>query len=60
MDQMMVDVSDIEDVKIEDVVTLIGHDGNEYISMEEIGTLSGSFNYEVSCGIGKRVKRIYK
>ena len=38
MDQFMVDVTDIPDVKIGDEVTLIGRDGDEVITMEEVGT----------------------
>ena len=59
MDQMMVDVSHIDDVKVEDEVTLIGTDGEAKITMEEVGNLSGSFNYELSCRFTRRVKRIY-
>ena len=36
MDQMMIDVSDIDDVKTEDIVTLIGRDGNEEITVEQV------------------------
>jgi alanine racemase len=59
MDQMMVDVTHIPDVEIEDTVTLIGKDKDEYISIEELADKAGSFNYEMACGIGKRVKRVY-
>ena len=59
MDQMMVDISDIEGVRLEDVVTLVGRDGEERISVEEIADLAGSFNYEFTCDISKRVPRIY-
>lgn len=59
MDQMMVDITDIPNVKLEDTATLIGRDGDEFISIEELSNKAGSFNYEMSCGIGKRVKRIY-
>lgn len=59
MDQMMVDVTHIPDVKVEDVVTLVGQDGDEYISVEEAADLAGSFNYEFICDISKRVPRIY-
>lgn len=59
MDQMMVDVTNIEDVKIEDEVTLVGKDGENVITVEELAEIAGSFNYEFVCGIGKRVKRIY-
>ena len=51
MDQMMVDVTDIPGVQAGDTVTLIGTDGDETISMEEIAAAAGSFNYEFACGI---------
>jgi alanine racemase len=61
MDQFMVDVTDIkEPILVGDVVTLIGKDGGESITMEELGDLSGRFNYELACDLGKRVPRIYK
>ncbi len=59
MDQFMVDVSGIEDVKEGDLVTLIGVDGEERITMEELGDLSGRFNYELACNLGKRIPRVY-
>jgi len=59
MDQFMVDVSDIDDVKVGDEVTLVGRDGNEFISVEELSSLAGSFNYEFVCDIGKRIPRVY-
>lgn len=59
MDQFMVDVTDIEEVKEGDHVVLIGSSKNEIITMEEIGNLADRFNYELTCVIGKRVPRIY-
>lgn len=59
MDQFMVDVSDIPDVKVGDEAVLIGRSGNEVITMEEISELAGSFNYEFACDISKRVPRRY-
>lgn len=59
MDQFMVDVTDIPDVREGDKVTLIGRDGSAVITMEELGDLSGRFNYELACDIGKRVPRVY-
>lgn len=60
MDQMMVNVTGIDNVKIEDEVTLIGQDGENIITVEELAKIAGSFNYEFVCGIGKRVKRVYE
>lgn len=59
MDQFMVDVSEIPDACVGDEVTLIGKDGKEMISMEEMGDLSGRFSYEFACDISKRVPRVY-
>ena len=59
MDQMMVDVTDIPDVKVGDLATLLGTNGTHTITAEEIGDLSGRFNYEFVCDIGKRVPRLY-
>ena len=61
MDQFMIDVTDIDaDICVGDKVTLIGKSGDEMITMEELGELSGRFNYELACDLGKRVPRIYK
>lgn len=60
MDQLMVDVTDIpEEIKIGDRVTLIGTDGDYTITAEELGDLSGRFNYELMCDLGNRIARIY-
>lgn len=59
MDQFMVDISDLPQVQEGDVVTLIGKDGQEEITIEELGDLSGRFNYELSCDLNKRVPRVY-
>lgn len=60
MDQMMVDVTHINNIEVEDEVTLVGKDGGNIIFVEELANASGSFNYEFVCGIGKRVPRVYK
>ena len=60
MDQMMADVTDIQDVAQGDFVTLIGKDGDEEITMEEIAEKAGTFNYEFVCGFQRRVPRIYR
>ena len=41
-------------------MTLIGTDGEESISMELLGDLSGRFNYELACCLNRRVPRVYK
>lgn len=59
MDQFMIDVTKIPEAVEGDQVTLIGQDGRERITMEELGEICGRFNYEFACDIGKRVPRIY-
>lgn len=59
MDQFMIDITDIPDVSQDDVVTLVGKDGDAFIPVEEQADLSGSFNYEFVCDISKRVPRVY-
>ena len=59
MDQFMVDVTDITGVKEGDSVTLIGTDGEETITAELLGELSGRFNYELVCDLGRRIPRVY-
>ena len=59
MDQMMVDVTDIPDTQIGDRVVLVGTDGEETITVEQIAAAAGSFNYEFICGVSRRVPRYY-
>ena len=59
MDQFMADVTDIPEAEKWDEVTLVGRDGQEEITMEELADVSGGFHYELPCLIGKRVPRIY-
>jgi len=60
MDQMMVDVTDIPNVSINDKVVLVGIDGDETITMEQLAAAADSFNYELVCGISRRVPRYYR
>ena len=59
MDQMMVDVTDIPGASLNDPVTLIGTDGDQKITVEEIAACADSFHYEMVCGISRRVPRFY-
>lgn len=59
MDQLMLDVSGVPEAKEGDIVTLIGRDGDECITADELAGLYGTIGYEVVCGISKRVPRIY-
>lgn len=58
MDQLMIDVTDIS-ADAGDIVTLIGKDGEDMITADELASIYGTIGYEVICGISKRVPRIY-
>ena len=61
MDQCMIDVTDIPDVKLGDEVMFMGEDeyGNN-ISADDIADAIGTISYEIVCNISKRVPRVYK
>lgn len=59
MDQFVVDVTGIPGVSQDDEVVLVGRQGDERITAEEVGRLAGSINYEVTTGLLPRVVRKY-
>lgn len=59
MDQMMIDITDVSDVHEGDIVTLIGRDGNECITADEIAAYASTISYEIVCGISPRVPRVF-
>ena len=59
MDQCMVDVTDVPDVKLGDEVIVMGSDGINTISAEEIGAATGTINYEICCAFGQRLPKVY-
>lgn len=61
MDQLMVDVTDIPDVKVGSIATVMGRDGNESITADDIAELSSTISYEIICGFDRqRMPKIYK
>ena len=60
MDAVTLDVTDVPGVAVGDVATLIGRDGDERITAEEVAAWSGTISYEVLTSIGPRVERHYK
>lgn len=58
MDQVMVDVGELK-VRIGDEAVLIGSQGRNRVSAEELSVLSGTIPYEIVCGLGSRVPRVY-
>lgn len=59
MDQTVIDITDIKNVKKGDIVTLLGQDGDEFISIDEWAKLLNTINYEISCNLKVRLPRIY-
>lgn len=60
MDQFMVDVTDIDEVKKDDEVVLLGKSGNDEVTAEMLAEMAGgTFNYEIVCDIGKRIPRVF-
>ena len=57
MDQMVADVTDIPDVKPGDEVILIGREGHEQITAEDLAKWSGTISYEILLSVGSRVKK---
>ena len=55
----MVDVTQIPETKFMDQAVLIGTDGDDRILVEDLAALSGRFNYEFVCCLGKRIPREY-
>lgn len=59
MDQMMADITEIEEAGFMDEVVLVGESGDERIAVEDLSNLSGRFNYEFLCDLDKRIPREY-
>ncbi|TBL79437.1 alanine racemase [Paenibacillus thalictri] len=59
MDQTMVDATDLPDIQIGDEVVLIGSQGDSAVSAGEVAEWADTIHYELVCGIGKRVPRLY-
>lgn len=59
MDQCMIDVTDVPDVKLGDEVVLMGSQGDLTILADEIGEKTGTINYEIVCAFGQRLPKVY-
>jgi alanine racemase len=60
MDLIMIDITDVPGVKINDIVTLIGRDGKTEVTADECAQKANTIVYEITSGIGPRVARVYK
>jgi alanine racemase len=59
MDLTLIDVTNVPGVEVDDQVTLLGSNGELAISAEELARIVGTLSYEVTCGVGERVPRVY-
>jgi alanine racemase len=59
MDLTLIDVTNVPDVELDDEVLLMGQDSNLSITAEDLAKTAGTLSYEVTCGIGSRVPRVY-
>lgn len=59
MDQFMVDATNLKNINLGDEVILFGKSGNNTVTVEETADIIGTINYELLCGVGRRVPRIY-
>jgi alanine racemase len=59
MDQLVIGVSHVPDLKLGDEVVLLGRQGDEHISAEDLARRWGTINYDVTSGIMARVERVY-
>lgn len=59
MDQLMLDVTGIPDVKMGDEVVVFGRQGDQVLPIEELADMLGTINYELTCVITKRVPRVF-
>ena len=59
MDQCMVDVSAVPDVKIGDEIVVMGRQGDAEISSDDLAAINGTINYEITCAFGQRLPKVY-
>lgn len=58
MDQCMIDVTDIPDVKLGDTVIVMGKEGKLSVTADDIGDQALTIPYEITCGFGQRLEKI--
>ena len=59
MDMLMIDATGVPGARVGDEVVLIGQDGKERVTADEVAVLAGTISYEILCGISKRIPRLY-
>ena len=58
MDQLMLDVTDIPEARMGDIAVVAGSEGGESVTFDDMARWAGTINYEIICGISKRVPRV--
>lgn len=59
MDQMMFDITDVEEAKVGDIITLLGEDEDNYYSIDTWAKILNTINYELTCRLKVRLPKIY-
>jgi alanine racemase len=59
MDLTVVDITDVSGVQVGDVATLLGDDGREEITLDELAELAGTISYEILTGFTERLPRVW-
>ena len=59
MDMTMADITDIEDARVGDTVTIFGYDCGSFLPIEELAETAGTISYELVCAVAARVPRVY-
>ena len=59
MDVTVLNITEVDDVELGDVVTFVGRDGGESITLEEVASHAGTINYEILTGLTQRLPRIW-
>lgn len=60
MDLTLIDVTSVPGVQLDDEVILMGHDAGLAVTAEDLARTAGTLSYEVTCGIGQRVPRVFR
>ena len=59
MDQCMIDVTSVPGVKLGDEVVIMGASGDDTVTADELANLMGTINYEITCGFGQRLPKLF-
>ena len=60
MDQIIVDVTKVKSARLGDEVVVLGRQGKEEVTADQLAELADTINYEIVCSLGNRLPRVYK